>query len=440
MSSNLPTEQPATDPTVKGRSFSVLDYIDISLYSFGLRGFTFALSAIVVPVLLLDIVPEDRKNAYLGLAMFAAFMLAILVQPIAGALSDRIRLPFGRRLPFIFAGTVVACLLVPGLGFAQSFLVFFVLLAIITIAVNVAQGPFQAFIPDLVPADKRGPASAYKTGAEIVGIAVIGGLIGFIAGHYKSSDDGFHWMWASLGLMTFFFLVAMVLTMLRVKENPQLSDRAATQLSAPELRDPAHDRFFPPGFMWFLVSRFLFLGATGILETFGLFYLRDVVEVESPAQGVGVLSIVLGLAALLGALGVGQISDRIGYRPLIASSGLVGAIGIFLLLLAGSIEQVLAAGVVIGIAVGIFFSANWALATELVSPRRAAQQMGLTNIATAGGAAASRLLGFGVDALNTSTSDRGYEMLILICGVAFFVGGLLAFAVRPARPVARVHQ
>ena len=437
---NRDAGNPARRLTERGGRPHLRDYLDISLYSFGLRGFTFALSAIIVPVLVLDLVPGDRKNTYLGLATFSALMFSVVAIPAMGALSDRIRLPFGRRMPYIILGTIVACVLMPAIVITDHYIVFVLILVAVTLGVSIAQGPYQAFIPDRVPAARRGVASAAKTLMEILGIAIVAGSVGYVAGRYNSDFSGtFHWIWASVGLLVFLYLVSLVITMMTVVEpKAQAMPLPATAPAEPagtqsHARDP-RDRFLPPGFGWYLISRFLFLAATGVIETFGLFYLRDVVDVESPAEAAGYLSIIFGMAALLGAVFAARTSDRIGYRPLVAISGLLGATGVGVLLTANSLVAVIAGGMIIGLGAGAFFSADWALAIDLVAPGRAAQHMGLTSVATAGGAAAARLLGFGVDALNTGASDLGYEGMLLVCGIAFLLGGLLVYAVRPAQP------
>ena len=436
-----PMEGQAPDsPMERGRGPRLLDYVDISIYSFGLRGFTFALSAIIVPVLLLDIVPADRKNTYLGLATFSALMISVVAIPAMGAVSDRVRLPYGRRIPYIVLGTVLACVLLPALAITSNYVLFVFILVAITIGVSVAQGPYQAFIPDKTPEASRGMASGTKTVSEILGIAVIAGLVGYVAGRYNQDlQMGFHWIWAALGVSVFLYLATMVITMLTVVEAPASKTKPVVAAASPSLppEDDPRNRLLPPGFSWYLLSRFLFLGATGVIETFGLFYLQDVIEVESPAEAAGLLSVIFGLAALLGALAAARTSDRIGYRPLIASAGLMGAAGIGLLLTADTLLEVIAGGLIIGVGAGVFFSADWALATALVSPGRAAEHLGLTSIATAGGAAAARLLGFGVDALNTGAGDRGYEGILLISGIAFLLGGLLVFTVRPVPSVSQ---
>ena len=81
------------------------------------------------------------------------------VQPVAGAISDRSRFNWGRRRPYILIGTVVSLLIIPGIGWVGSYAAVFLVYCLLQVASNIAQGPYQAFIPELVPASKHGLAS-----------------------------------------------------------------------------------------------------------------------------------------------------------------------------------------------------------------------------------------------------------------------------------------
>ncbi len=59
-----------------------------------------------LPALLLRFVPEALKNTYLGAMTFVGLMLAMTMQPLAGAWSDRTRSRWGRRRPWMVAGTL----------------------------------------------------------------------------------------------------------------------------------------------------------------------------------------------------------------------------------------------------------------------------------------------------------------------------------------------
>ena len=67
-------------------------------------------------------------------------------------------------------------------------------------------------------------------------------------------------------------------------------------------------------------------------------------------------------------------------------------------------------------------SSNWALATDLVPRTEAARYLGLTNLATAGGAALARLIGIGIDFFNGYSPGLGYKFMLLVC-LAYFIAG-----------------
>jgi len=79
--------------------FGRFDYVKITIYGFALSALWSSLHSIVLPLRLLDLVPEAEKNTRLGLLTFAGLLLAMIVQPIAGAISDRSGFRWGRRRP-----------------------------------------------------------------------------------------------------------------------------------------------------------------------------------------------------------------------------------------------------------------------------------------------------------------------------------------------------
>ena len=145
-----------------------------------------------------------------------------------------------------------------------------------------------------------------------------------------------------------------------------------------------------------LGAAFCFTLAGGILMSYTLYFLQDVVKLENPASGVGFLAISVGVTVIVVLYPAGLLSDKVGRRlPLYVSAGL-GSVGSLLYLFAQNLTHVLLIGVLLGVAVGIFMAAGRALITDIVSERRAAQHMGFANFALIGGLAASKLAGPGV--------------------------------------------
>ena len=70
-------------------------FAHLSAFSFGTTAFSISLGAVLLPVLILGIAGEDLKNTYLGLLGLVGLLVAMVVQPIAGNLSDRTSSPWG---------------------------------------------------------------------------------------------------------------------------------------------------------------------------------------------------------------------------------------------------------------------------------------------------------------------------------------------------------
>jgi MFS family permease len=417
------------DGMASSNRFQGIDYIKITVFGFAIAALWGSLHTIILPLRLLDFVAESQKNTYLGLLTFSGLILAMLVQPIAGAISDRSRFGWGQRRPYILMGAVLALILLPGIGFFDSFLAILVVYCLLQISSNVAQGPFQAFIPDLVPGGKRGLASGVKTLLEVLGGFALVRLIAYFMGRYFGGE-GSPWLWLSLAALAIVLLGAMLFTVLTVKEKPRGG-------SPPPLL-PALYRSFKidikasPGFVTFLVSRLLIFMAMATLQTFALYFLMDVAGIANPAAVTADLLIVVGICMVLAVYPAGRLSDRIGRRPVVVSSGLLGALGILLLFFSHSYLAIIFCGALLGISCGAFMSSNWALATDLVPRGEEARYLGLTNLATAGGAALARLIGLAIDPLNIYSPGLGYQIMLGACFIYFAVGSLLLMRVKTA--------
>lgn len=416
------------------QGFRPVDYVKITIFGFALAALWSSLHTIILPLRLLDFVAEPQKNTYLGLLTFAGLVLAIAVQPVAGAVSDRSGFGWGRRRPYILIGTMATLLLVPGVGLAGSYIGLFLIYCLLQISSNAAQGPYQALIPDLVPERNRGLASGVKSLLEIAGGVALLYPVAFFMNRY-SPGQGFFWLWLALAILAITMLGATTTTLLTVKERPGTAPKLPLLLT---LRQSFKiDVRANRGFVWFLVSRLFVFMAFTTLQTFALYFLRDVVGVANPASATAEFSIVAVAGMLTVVYPAGRLSDRVGRRPIAIAAGLLGALSIALIFLfKDSYMLIILYGGLLGISFGAFISTNWALATDLVAKGEEARYLGLTNLATAGGAALARLIGPVIDFFNAYRPELGYSVMLLACFIYFLVGAALVVKARP--PSAKV--
>jgi MFS family permease len=186
------------------------------------------------------------------------------------------------------------------------------------------------------------------------------------------------------------------------------------------------------GFVWLVVSRLFFLLAIYGIQVFAQYYLRDVLAVENPVKLTGDLLASITLALVFAALAGGWLGDRFGHVRMSYLASAIGALGCLLLLLARTPTTVLAFGSVLGVGIGLFLTANWALLNNLAPAAEAGKFMGLTNLATAGAGALGRLEGPFIDLLNNARPGAwwGYSGLFLMGALSIAVSAVFLSRVR----------
>lgn len=218
------------------------EYITINIYWLGLNVSSGTITPVLLPFLVAMFVPAAMKNSGLATIRVVGLAVAMLVQPMAGMLSDRNTSRWGRRRPYIFGGVIFNLIFLLIIGFSPSLLDFsfgsnflgsvgynpsFILLmlgiVLLQISSNTTQAAAQGLIPDLVPNDQRGRASGVKAVMELLPVF----LIMFIGPLVDSGK-----LWTVIGIVGAVFLITMLITLIFVKEEP-LQEKPAESLKEP---------------------------------------------------------------------------------------------------------------------------------------------------------------------------------------------------------------
>jgi Na+/melibiose symporter-like transporter len=408
--------------------FRRIDYFNINIFGFALNAIWNPMSTHLLPLIVLGIVAGSHKNTYLGIITVIGLLLAMVVQPLAGAVSDRTNLKWGRRKPFILAGSIAAVIFLLLLGKVDSVIAVLVIYCLLQIATNTAQGPWQGYIPDMVPENKRGLASGVKSLIEILG--AIGGIyfVGMLVS-WSSEQAENPGIFISLGLLALVMVICMLITIFTVREWP-IEKKIETPLIQ-SLRntfkiDIKNDR----SFIYFLISRLIFLLPLLVLRTFGLYYISDISEITNPTAAIADLTITIGIFLVIAVYPAGYLADRIGRKIIVIISGLIGAVGVGIMIFFHSYVWILVGGAFIGIANGSFMSASWAMATDLVNKGEEARYMGLTNLATAGAGIVAAISGPAIDWINEMATGLGYQIILGVCILLLLASTMLVLKVR----------
>ncbi len=473
------------------------DYLSINLFWLGLNIRNTAVGTFLMPTLVGFYAAADWKNTALGNMRTAGLIIAMLVQPAAGLVSDRSTSRFGRRRPFILIGVLLDLVFLAAIGLSWSYWSLLVAILLIQFSSNISHGPLQALIPDRVPADQRGRASAIKAIFELLPIVLVGLVIAPMLG---SGHTGWAIFTTGAGI-----LVTALVTIFWVKEEP-LKEKPDIPFWPPMLRvlgmlagillgalaglvgggligglaggvtwlfygkatalavivgvggaiamvvavvvgvwagsiaTIGKEARQHPSFIWWMVNRLFFLAAVTSLQGFALYFLQYSfkITVEGANNLTGSLVATVGGFTLLSALPAGWLADRIGHKLLVMGGGILATIGCALLLgtiWVPNLFLVYVAGTLIGVGTGLFMTVNWAMGTSLVPAGEAGRYLGISNLAGAG----AGMIGAGIggpvaDYLNLGTPGLGYFAIFAAYVVLFALSAVSMRFIREGKP------
>lgn len=416
------------------KKVKALDLFIINAYWFGLSILWNSLHVIILPAVLLNYVPETRKNTYLGLMTFVGLIIAMIIQPISGSISDRWRSRWGKRRPLITLGTTLDFIFLAILGWAGGLVWLAIGYIGLQFTSNIAHGPAQGLIPDRVPPEQHGAASGVKNLLDMGGLVVASLVMGNLL------DPEAPNALIPLGVVAAVLLIGALITILGTRETPSLgisSDNEIPSQVQPERPTLARlsSVLRHPAYPWLIGSRFLFLVGIYDIQVFAQYYIRDVIPTDNPIKLTGDLLASITLALIACALAGGWIGDRFGHKRVQYAAAGIGALGCLLLLLAKDSTTLLIYGGITGVGIGLFITANWALLNRFAPQAEAGIYLGLTNLATAGSGAVGRLMGPVIDGLNNLNPGvyNGYSAMFIFGAVCTGLSAVLLAKVKENR-------
>jgi MFS family permease len=409
---------------------STMQMIVLNMYWLGLSFKWNAIHPLILPAVLLNFVPDAQKNSYLGILTAIGLIIATLVQPIAGAISDRWSSRFGRRRPFMLASTLLDLIFLAMIGWAGGIVWLMLGYIFLQFSSNIGQGASQGLLPDKVSSGQLGMASGIKTFIDMLSLI----LASLVAGNLIDpvTRDPTLIIAVVMGLM----LISSAITIFGTPEESTISS----------IKKPINLKSIYAEFQqtfqidlkeniqyWLLIAeRFIFLlGVMGI-QQFAQYFIQDVLQVDNPLKATGDMMAALAVGLVITALIAGWLSDRIGPRLVLIAASIITGIGCFLLLLVSDQSSLVIMGSIIGVGMGLFLTSNWAIANQLAPGKEAGKYIGLTNIATAGAGALGRLWGPILDWMNQAWYGAwwGYKSMFIFGGLCTLISIFLLIRIK----------
>jgi MFS family permease len=390
---------------------------------FGISIFWLALSALFdgVNTLVLPVQLSARSGSsqatLLGLLTFFGLLAGALIQPVAGAFSDRLKPVMGRK-GFIGFGVLFSLVSLAFFAASQSIPAIMAGYLAVQVSASIAQAGQQGILPDLVDEKRRGLASGLKGFMDLAGA-----MLGFIVlGQLLGSGGALPAIGAIAAILVVAYLVAVLLT---PEDKPGREPRTAAE-PLPLAKVFRLDLRRQTAFVRLILARFLFL--LGIYGTgrFLLLFVADRLGLppNEAAEQAGSLLAGLALITVLASPLTGWLADRVGRVPLMIAGSILSAISAVMLVWAGSPSQILMFGGFMSLGSAAFAGGSWALLTDLVPRHEPARYFGLANFSTAGAAAAAGLFGPVIDWVEGMSPGLGFSALFVLAAAAFLASAL----------------
>lgn len=380
----------------------------------------FALYAGVGVLLGLNVEQLDPagKVSSLGLISGIGAVFATVFNPVGGALSDRTRSRFGRRVPWMIGGSVAALGAMALMAGARSLFALAVGWCLGQATMNLFQAALTAIVPDRVPEDRRGTASA------VLGIMLsLGSVIGTLLAARFAADIPFGYLVFG-ALVVAAAVLASVFTRDAGRDSGPVERRERPRfLSAMRHRD----------FMWVFIGRTLMVLGYFMVLSFLLYILKDYIGLPpglKPADAVARITLISTACSIVATLVGGPLSDKLNRRKaFVTVAGVVASLALLIPLLAPSWGLVMVFAVIHGSAFGLYFAVDIALATlVLPNPEDAARDLGVLNVAAAGPQIAAPFVASAVIQIG-----GGYAPLFGVAVVVCLAGALAVLPIRSVR-------
>ncbi len=270
-----------------------------------------------------------------GIVMACDNLAALILLPLFGSLSDRTSTRIGKRMPYILIGTFVSAVAFPfiPLFFHYGNIVGMVtMMAIVLVFMMMYRNPAVALMPDITPKPLRAKANGIINIMGYLGAAsaTVLGLI-YVMSTYINAPAAERNLWtieAPFLFASLLMVISVLILFLKVKENklaeelkPELE--LGEKLAAVEVpiddgkpMSPANRRML----LAILLAEFLWYMSDNALLTYIGNYV--IYHLQSSSSSTMLLTILGGLASVIGFAIAGAMADKIG-RKWTTSAGLV---------------------------------------------------------------------------------------------------------------------
>jgi MFS family permease len=348
-------------------------------------------------------------------------LVALIANPVIGALSDRTCSRWGRRHPWTLVGSVLGAVGLVILAVAPNVVIMVIGWALVQGGLNGMLASLTSALPDRVPVEQRAEVGGFigisQMLGTVAGAALVSVVITSLAGGYAACA-----VLVVIGALAFVRFTPDAVLPRRFRPGGGLG-RIVTGLWISPVEHP--------DFGWGWGTHFMVNLGNALGTLYLLYFLADAVHYQGdPVDGLLILMVLYGIALTIGALVAGKMSDRSGRRkPYVMASAVVMAAAAIILAVWPTWGASLVAAPLLGVGFGVYWAVALAVLTQVLpAASNRAKDVGVINIANSlPQVIAPVIAGLALQAAG------GYAALFALSALATVVGGFMVTRIKAVR-------
>jgi MFS family permease len=366
-----------------------------------------------------QLLASTDKEAVFSIVTGIGALVALIANPVIGALSDRTCSRWGRRHPWTLAGSLLGAVGLVVLAVAPNVVVMVIGWSLVQAGLNGMLASLTSALPDRVPVEQRAEVGGFigisQMLGTVAGAALVSVVITSLAGGYAACA-----VLVVLGALAFVRFTPDAVLPRRFRPSGGLRQMLGALWISPA-------RY--PDFGWGWGTHFMVNLGNALGTLYLLYFLADAVHYQGdPVDGLLILMVLYGIALTIGALVAGKMSDSSGRRkPFVVASAVVMAAAAIILAIWPTWVAALIAAPLLGIGFGVYWAVALAILTQVLpAASNRAKDVGVINIANA----LPQVIAPVVAGLALQMASGGYAALFILSAIATIAGGIMVTRIK----------
>lgn len=294
---------------------------------------------IILEAMLRELLHAENTNYIVGIIMALDNVVAIIIMPLFGKVSDKTNSRWGKRMPYVFIGMLLTCIVFPFIALMCMWNMFagvIVFMMLFLVIMQAYRSPAVALMPDVTPKPLRSSANGLINLIGYLGgvFATILGMFGIFKLNSESTlleiQNKVIWPFV---VCTAVLVAVLIFLLIKLKEPKMLAETKDDVEYGENLADTLDEinddnslsKSDKKNLIILLVAIFLWFMAFNSFETFGSLYFKNIV---GDSTMYSLMATVLSVVSIVTFIFLSSISNKIGRKATVAAGIILIAIAL----------------------------------------------------------------------------------------------------------------